>query len=124
MKGSAPFAELLLKAGAQKDLQDSEGFTPLNTAIEQGHPEVAKVLLARGANPNLATRSGQTPMHTAAGCGNVEMVRLLLDHGAALHALQNAGTPLSLAVSTAMSKQSNSCCNAARSPTWRHRKTA
>jgi len=98
LKGSAPIAELLLKAGAQKDSSDNEGFTPLNSAIEQHHTEVAKVLLAHGANPDLPTLSGQTPMHTAAGHGNVEMLRLLHDHGAALHPLQNAGTPLSLAV--------------------------
>ncbi len=98
LKGSVPITDLLLKAGANSDLQDNEGFTPLNTALEQAHPDVARVLLTHGANPNLARRSGQTPMHTAAGHGDLESLRLLLDHGAALHPLETAGTPLSVAV--------------------------
>ena len=97
-QGNVPITEILLKAGANANLPDDVGFTPLNTAIEHGHPDVAKVLLAHGANPNLAARSGQTPMHTAAGQGDVEMLGLLLDHGAALHPLETAGTPLSVAV--------------------------
>ncbi len=97
-RGNVAITELLLKVGANANLEDDEGFTPLNTAIEHGRPDLAKVLLTHGADPNLAARSGQTPMHTAAGQGDVEMLGLLLDHGAALHPLETAGTPLSVAV--------------------------
>jgi ankyrin repeat protein len=103
--GSAPLAELLLKDGANPDLQDDTGFTPLNTAAEHGHIEVMRRLLTHGANPNLAcpddeasTVNGQAPMHSAAIRGDVEMLRLLLGKGALLHLQSKAGTPLCWAV--------------------------
>ena len=36
--------------------------TPLQLAINFGHPDIVNVLLAAGANPNLADRKGNTPL--------------------------------------------------------------
>ena len=100
-----PLVELLLKAGANANLQDDTGFTPLNTAAEHGHIEVMRLLLAHGADPNLAcpsdqasTVNGQAPIHSAAIRGDVEMLRLLVDKGALLNLQSKAGTPLCWAV--------------------------
>ena len=45
-------AKLLLEYGADINLKDSSGATPLNFALENINLEVTKLLLKNGANPN------------------------------------------------------------------------
>jgi ankyrin repeat protein len=40
--------ELLLKYGAQPDLEDDYGSTPLSRAVEQGSAAIVQLLLAQG----------------------------------------------------------------------------
>jgi ankyrin repeat protein len=47
--GQLEMARLLLEAGADPSLTDSDGNTPLMTAAGNGHPDVLRLLLARGA---------------------------------------------------------------------------
>ena len=49
---------LLVEAGADVNVSDSEGGSPLGTAARQGSLEAAKVLLSHGAHPT--TRSGSS----------------------------------------------------------------
>jgi ankyrin repeat protein len=46
--GDKAIVELLLKNGAQSDLEDGKGWTPLSRAIEEGHAAVVELLLAQG----------------------------------------------------------------------------
>ncbi len=70
----------LLGEGADPDAIDqSDGYTPLNLAIEKRHLDIARVLLEAGAAP---VRGIVDNMEEAIEDKNVELVQLLLAHGA------------------------------------------
>jgi ankyrin repeat protein len=52
----------LISYGANINVQDSEGMTPLMLAAQYGYPSVAQVLLAKGANRNLKNHYGHTAL--------------------------------------------------------------
>jgi hypothetical protein len=58
-------ATLLLDLGANPDVGDSYGQTPLMQAVLDGNADEVDFLLAHNANPNLATRSGETALQFA-----------------------------------------------------------
>lgn len=53
--------QFLLSAGADPNLQNLYGDTPLHMAAHTGMPAYYNVLLAAGANPNLKNQLGMTP---------------------------------------------------------------
>ena len=53
--GQAAAADLMLRAGADPEVADSEGYTPLHEAALYGHIEVVRVLLSHGASVNART---------------------------------------------------------------------
>ncbi|CAE8605668.1 unnamed protein product, partial [Polarella glacialis] len=57
--------ELLLKAGANVNLQDAKGVTVLHVAVFEGHPQIVKLLLDADADTNIKDRHGQTPLFFA-----------------------------------------------------------
>jgi ankyrin repeat protein len=73
----------LLKEGADPNLPDDNGFSPLHFAAQQSLPEAARILLDAGADPNIKDSFGNTPL-ARAGCTarGVEVVRMLLQAGA------------------------------------------
>lgn len=80
---------LLLAAGAETNLRDDEGYSPLRICVEKGYLEMARLLLLGGANKAIDETGGPAGMNAlgmAAYCLQVEMVRLLLAHGADPHA--------------------------------------
>ncbi|CAE7305917.1 ANKRD50 [Symbiodinium natans] len=80
--GTAKVAQLLLEAGAQKDVHDIEGRTALMYAAWSGHSEVVELLLHAGAQTDLCDLKGRTALITAAWLGRESVVRLLLEAGA------------------------------------------
>ena len=48
-EGDETVVELLLKNGAQPDIEDESRWTPLSRAIERGIPDIVALLLAHGA---------------------------------------------------------------------------
>ena len=77
--------EMMQKAiskGAEVDLQNRWGRTPLHVAARRGCVEVAGVLLKHGAKVNAVTREGWTPLHVARKSGHADMVKFLLSRGA------------------------------------------
>lgn len=58
----ATMTKILLDRGADPDVQDRRGATPLHVATA---PETTALLLQRGADPNLADERGCTPLHYA-----------------------------------------------------------
>jgi ankyrin repeat protein len=55
--------EALLKGGADIDLPNPDGMTPLMMAIDNSHYESARYLLDHGANPNTWDWWGRTPLY-------------------------------------------------------------
>ena len=51
-KGDKAVVELLLKTGAQPDLEDENRCTALSRAIEGGHAVVVQLLLSQGVKVN------------------------------------------------------------------------
>lgn len=75
-------AEWLLRAGADIDLPDDNGFTPLHYAAHSGFLPLVKLLLERGANPNARTSNElRTPLHLAAAMGHTAVLAVLMANG-------------------------------------------
>jgi ankyrin repeat protein len=76
-------ADLLIHAGADVNLANDHGVSPLWLACTNGSAAMVEKLLKAGADPNAALRlSGETALMSCARTGNVEAVRWLLEHGA------------------------------------------
>ena len=84
--------DMLFNAGIDVDVRDSDGVTPLLSAISSGYFSHARRLLELGANPNVCS---QTPhhsaMHNAVLFNRHELIPLLLERGADYTALGDIG---------------------------------
>ena len=63
----------LIENGADVNLTDNQGQTPLHYAAANGHIAMAQLLIENGANVNLTDNQGQTPLDYANG----EILKLL-----------------------------------------------
>jgi formylglycine-generating enzyme required for sulfatase activity len=81
-QGNAEVVKRLLSAGANVNVRDPDGWTPLLRAAVGGHLAVAKIFIEAGADVNAANPDGNTPLMGAALAGNKELVQLLLQKGA------------------------------------------
>lgn len=98
---------LLLENGADVDVADDDGLTPIMFAILFHNIDTTKLLIEHGANINCRDNIiMQTPLHFAADEGLEEVVELLLNHGADIEAkTKNDGlTPLHTAVTHGQKK--------------------
>ncbi|NVO11955.1 MAG: ankyrin repeat domain-containing protein [Bacteroidales bacterium] len=75
-------SELLINAGADLDVKDIYGFTPLLVATQFNNLELVKILCKAGANPNLASYDGVTPLMYANSMQYSEVARILFRNGA------------------------------------------
>src|SRR5262249_47537911 len=97
--------EFLLAHGADPNIPNQNGLTPLEQASSRGKETalaLVKLLLAHGAqvNPTNATDYRIPPLEWAVGSDNLEVVNLLLEHGASVKAAnKNGDTPLHRAAS-------------------------
>ncbi|KAK0162418.1 hypothetical protein PV327_006195 [Microctonus hyperodae] len=74
---------ILMKAGADPTLRDSEGFACIHLAAQFGYTGIVAYLVAKGANPNDLDRSAMTPlMWSAYKVNSLDPTRLLLILGA------------------------------------------
>ena len=70
------------RRGADPNIKDNSGNTPLLVAIDRGFAGLVPILLKGKANPNFVGDGGQTPLIKAVLRRDEEMVRALLDGGA------------------------------------------
>lgn len=72
----------LLSRGANPNVRDGDGTTPLIAASELGFAEGVRLLLAKRADVDLSNSRGETPLIRAVQNRDLGMVRLLLTNGA------------------------------------------
>ena len=117
-RGRGRFVEFLLSAGADPNVADSSGATPLAHCVAARHDNntalsVIKSLLEAGADPNL-TAVRWSPLHDAVEQGNVDIVRCLLEHGADPELRHLRRTPLDIATAQGQAEMIR-CCRTMRS---------
>lgn len=89
--GSVPAIRFLIAHGAEVDLRDSEGETPLHKAAFWAQPEAISALLDAGADINLPTGDcSDTALHNVlkrpVTQRQIDTITLLLDRGSDLNA--------------------------------------
>ena len=72
---------MLLKAGADPNIQAQDGWTATHIAAVNGYVDIVGILIAYGADVTIKTHSGRTPLHLAARKGRESVVLLLLSKG-------------------------------------------
>ena len=83
-------ARMLVDAGANVDVANDLGITPLYLASAAGNASLVTLLLDHGANAKVTAPSGVTALMEAVRSGSLETVRLLLSHGADVNARERA----------------------------------
>jgi ankyrin repeat protein len=79
------FVNALLQKGANPNLKDQGGYTPLMHAAGDHHHEIIEELIKSGADVNCVSKPGQDlSVYTALSCGvqDATTVRILVAHGA------------------------------------------
>lgn len=76
------WTSFMLAKGANPNVKDQQGETPLMAATRVGFVEGANLLIETGAQVDLANSNGETPLIVATQARNVPMVRILLAAGA------------------------------------------
>ncbi len=94
--------ELLLAKGANVNITDTNGVTPLMSASELGWDPSVILLLAHGAKVKAKDKNGETALMYAMGNRSLGAAALLLQKGAAINDADKAGmTPLMYAITRA-----------------------
>lgn len=99
-KGNPRMVELLLRLGADPDVNTPGGHTPLycvaNECRVTGGGNIVRALIRAGAQVDARSRAKQcTALHMAARRGNMEVAEALVECGADINARDKAGdTPL------------------------------
>lgn len=88
----------LLNRGADPDVQDDMGNTPLHWACSFGHEAITALLIDHKADLSAENASGMTPLHNAASRGRIKLAELLIAKGADVNAPEVRGwSPLDYA---------------------------
>jgi ankyrin repeat protein len=72
----------LLQRGADPNIRNKKGVTPLQLATAMGFTDGVEALIKGGANVNVGDQTGETPLIAAVHQRNPELVRVLLAQGA------------------------------------------
>jgi uncharacterized protein len=81
-RGDEVYTRFLLQKGADPNIRDAKGNTPMMLAVTLGQVGLVPVLTAAKANPNIANNAGETPIIRAVQRRDIGTVRTLLTAGA------------------------------------------
>lgn len=81
-QGDSTWLRFLLQKGANANIQDGRGNTPMMIAVETGYVDGIQILIRYNANVDVPNNSGETPLIRAVQLRKVDLVRTLLDAGA------------------------------------------
>jgi len=76
------WTRFLIQQGANPNIRDNKGVTPLVLATQNGFTDGVQVLIDAGAMVDIANSTGETPLIAAVHRRDVGMMRLLLKAGA------------------------------------------
>jgi ankyrin repeat protein len=82
--GQKDIVEILISKGADVNVKDENGWTPLNIAAVKGRNQIVKLLIEKEADLN-----SSTPLIAAATDGHMEVIELLIANGADVNAKAN-----------------------------------
>ncbi|KAF5636893.1 ankyrin protein [Fusarium sp. NRRL 25303] len=87
--------EVLLQSGANVNISDERGESPLHHASVSGFIDIAEILIQKSAGLDIKSVAGETPLHCASRNGHLRVTQLLVQHGADVASKDNHGrTPL------------------------------
>ncbi|KAL6254433.1 hypothetical protein P5V15_014482 [Pogonomyrmex californicus] len=78
LHGHEGVIDLLVRANADVNAQDSSGSTPLREAVKHGNLDMVKCIIHLGADISLIDNIGRTILHDAALIGNAEIVEYIV----------------------------------------------
>lgn len=87
----AVWIRFLIDRGANSNIADKNGVTPLQIATNLGYVEGVEALLKGGASVDVANSTGETPLISAVLRRDVALTRLLLANGANADRSDNSG---------------------------------
>ena len=87
----AAWVRFLLQKGANPNVEDKKGRTPLTVATDLGFTEGVEALLKGGARVDALNAAGETPLIAAVHRRDTALVRLLLANGANPRRNDNSG---------------------------------
>lgn len=85
------WVKFLTQKGANPNIADKQGVTPLQIASNLGYIDGVEVLLGAGAQVDAANSAGETPLISAVHRRDIAMLRLLLSKGANADRNDNSG---------------------------------
>ncbi len=81
----------LLSKGANPNIADKNGATPLSMAAQLGFSEGVQILAERGAAVDVPNSTGETPLISAVHRRDTGLVRMLIEKGADADRTDNSG---------------------------------
>jgi ankyrin repeat protein len=90
-RSDALWIRFLLQRGADPNIRNKKGISPLQLATAMGFTEGVEALVKGGASINVSDQTGETPLIAAVHSRNVGLVRLLLEKGADPDRNDNSG---------------------------------